>query len=261
MSADASGEGWAIHPHGWLADSPLTGNTVAMRRRGSIIGAGLAALAVLFVAEAAQAQGTDQTIGKSGGYTYRINELFVQPQGENGANVPCVNEQAVVGGGVELGGGPEASYINTLSSQFNPGWTVRAWDGFGTESVSDIFAICKKIQLGDFSGGSADHGTGPGPATETETAKCEEGKMLGGGGFFAGNALDKWYLNSTFPKGNGWTWTGWHYDQADSSEIAVNVICEKGAKTEVETETKKTDKEHVKLKAMCKKGVVASGGG
>ena len=149
----------------------------------------------------AQAQGTDQTIGKSGGYTYRINELFVGPQDENGNNVPCVNEQAVVGGGVELGGGPEASYIDTLSSQFNPGWTVRAWDGFGTESTSDIFAICKKIALGDFSGGSADHGTGPGPATETETAKCEAGKMLGGGGFFAGNDLGQVVPQLDLPEG------------------------------------------------------------
>ena len=212
-------------------------------------------------AEVAQAQGTDSTIGKSGGYTYRVDTLSVQPQDENGANVPCVNDQDVVGGGAKLEGGPEASFIGTLSSQFNPGWTVRAWDGTGTGWDADIFAICKKIPLSDQSGGSADHGVDPGPNTETETARCETGRMLGGGGFFAGNHVDQWYLNSTFPKGKGWTWTGWHYESTGASEIAANVICEKGARTEVETETKKSAKEHVKVKVGCRKGVVTSGGG
>jgi hypothetical protein len=204
------------------------------------------------------------TLGKSHGYTYVRDVLDVPPGGEDHVSVPCPgSDQFAFSGGAELFGGPEASYLTSQSGQLGNGWDTRAWDGFNLGATwAQAYSICRKFGLGDYLSYSSDHGVPAGPATETETTKCEDGKILSGGGYFAGVNAGRWYLTSSYPKQNGWAWEGYHLDGSDSSEIIGEAYCLGGSdKPEIASRSAKTHDEHVTLKVFCKHGTVTGGGG
>lgn len=224
----------------------------------------VAALALFAFAGTAQAQSSLKNLGKSHGITYMQDTFQVPPADEDHLAVPCPGDQVFFTGGAELLGGPEATYLAGSSGQLGDGWDTLAWDGFGLDpSSARAFSLCGKFKPDEFLGASGDHGVPAGPATEKETAKCDDGTILGGGGFFAGTSVDNWYLTSSYPKGDdGWAWEGYHLDGTGTSEIIAEANCEVGGKKpDIRKESVKTKKEHVKAKVFCKQGVVTGGGG
>lgn len=237
---------------------------IGVIRRQARIATVVAAFIGCVAAPAAHAQSSYEDLGTSHGITYATDFFNIPSASEDHLAVPCPKEsQSYFTGGAELFGGPEATYLSGMSGQLGDGWDTRAYDNFDLGgSAVQAFSLCAKFRLGDYSSNSTDHGVPAGPATEKEFTKCDDGKLLGGGGFFAGNNAGEWYLNSSYPKGNGWAWEGYHFEFTSESEIIGEVNCEVGAKKpDIVEKSVKSGKEHVKAKVFCKKGVVTGGGG
>jgi hypothetical protein len=237
-----------------MSQDASVGNMLVIRVCALALGIWLA------LAATAQAQGGLGTLGKSGGFTYVTGSLDVPPQGEDAATLPCPGNLRPISGGAELTGGPEAQYLSAQTTLLGDGWQTRAWDGTGNSSLATIFAICRKDVNDALSISSNDRGVQAGPGTESLKVKCDSGDIIGGGGYFAGDNFDSWYLNSSYPDGKGWVWTGYHVDGTSESELTAEAHCESGGSSDVRTKSVSTDKELVKAKVFCKTGVATGGG-
>lgn len=226
---------------------------------------GVAALALLVTVAPARAN----VLGTSHHITYvRTKSKFFSDQENTPANASCPSGEEITGGGSEVDGNEDKSYIWWSWSDTGTEWLSNLWHTTMDESKVVGWAICTD-RVSDVQRYIDTAPVGAGPTPKVIKSHCDFGAPLSGGGYAGNSATDSW-INSSLPidtaddtdskPDDGWSLHLFARSGASASQATLATICSTGKTPKYETASHTSSGTTV-LHASCTGKRVIVGGG